>query len=645
MKENKQRTSLSKIHQEKKYNNECFNESFNDNMDTNILRWYKLNYTSNNDINKYKNEHKHSTLSTDSIESKNKINSFPKRSGAASVLYKDYIYIFGGYKLNKRLNDFYKYDILKNEWIDINNLNAPSKRENNPSFVYKDKMYIIGGYEGNMKWVNDFYSFDLCTETWENVYIKKKSKLYAPTYCFGYALSVDIPNGILYIFGGYDGTQLHNTMHAFNLDQNKWIRLKKPSGDIPSPRSCAVGHICDGYFYIFGGYNGFKGSNSLYQYHLATGIWTKIKYNMNEMELIVDGSENIEHITNNINDSNTSIGISHKYRNSNSCTISNINSDLYDDDVICNSDSSNNRNINSMTFNSNDTNCCYISSKKIPSPRYFMGSFLHNNCIYILGGFNGITFKRLNDLYKYDIHNRTWEKIHTTNNFSERSSISIHFYKNVIYCIAGFDGIQSMNDVYALKLENIYIEPSSLEYNYKTMINNYKYSDIVFILQNKYIYGCSNIILARCPSFKYLYDSYLLKKDSTLLNNKINNHIPITINDIEHDIFLIILNYIYTDEIYNNYSLETYLKLLVVVSNKFYIIRLIQLCESIITKLVNNSNVFDILLFSYRNDCKQLCKFCIDYVIYNNLLDNHKINFLIVEPHLLGELYKMSLCK
>uniref|UniRef100_A0A8C9GQX6 Attractin/MKLN-like beta-propeller domain-containing protein n=1 Tax=Piliocolobus tephrosceles TaxID=591936 RepID=A0A8C9GQX6_9PRIM len=419
MNENKQRTSLSKINQEKEYNIECFN----DNMNTNILRWYKLNCASNDNVRKYKNEHSNATLSTDSIKYKHEINSFPKRSGAASVLYKDYIYLFGGYKLNKRLNDFYKYDILKNKWISMNNKNGPSKRENNPSFVYKNKMYIIGGYEGNTKWVNDFYSFDLHTEIWESVHVEKKSEIYAPSGCFGYALSVDTVSGILYIFGGYDGTQLHNTMHAFALDTGRWIELEKPSGDIPSPRSCAVGHICDGYFYIFGGYNNFKGSNSLYQYHLATGIWTKIKYNMTEMELTVDSYEDIQHGNGNINDSTTSINISNKNRNSSSCTISNSNSGLYDDKVSCGADNSNNKNRKSMGFNSNDTNCSYISSKEIPTPRYFVGSFLHNNCIYILGGYNGITSKRLNDLYKYDIHNRTWEKIHTTNNFSERSSI------------------------------------------------------------------------------------------------------------------------------------------------------------------------------------------------------------------------------
>ncbi|CRH01323.1 conserved Plasmodium protein, unknown function [Plasmodium relictum] len=564
----------------------------NKNVSKNVLIWNKLKCSSNNYEQRIRKSNMNDEMimkndisdknTSYSYDNDNRCVKFPRRSGAASVLYKNYIYIFGGYKSKKRLSDFYKYNIIENKWIKINEENCPSARENNPSFLYKGKMYILGGYEGNRNWLNDFYSFDLNTEKWETVEVNEKSKVNAPPALFGFALSIDESKGVLYLFGGYDGLTLHNQMYAYNIEKKKWIYISQ-SGDIPSPRSCSVGHICDSYFYLFGGFSGENALNCLYQFHLETSIWTKMKYNIKEGAL----------------------------RN------------------------------NSLIY-SNEEKSCYSINKKnycnIPFPRYFAGSFLHSKCLYILGGYNGY-LDRLNDFYKFDLHQRTWTQISTSNNFSGRSNMSLHFYKNVVYCIAGFDGKNSLNDVYALKLENIYVESSSLINNYKIMVNNPRYSDVIFILENRYLYACKSILSARCSSFNSIFDLYF-SKDGT---GNSHNNMPIPINDILYDIFLIVINYLYTDELSMNYSLETYTKILITAVN-FNILRLLQLCELIISNYINEANVLDIILLSYKNNCKQLCKFCLDFIINNKLLDDNKINRLIMEPHLLGEIYKRSLC-
>ncbi|CRG94798.1 conserved Plasmodium protein, unknown function [Plasmodium gallinaceum] len=563
----------------------------NKNLSRRVFVWNKLKFLPNNNeqnFQKYNinNETNLQNYISDkntsySCDNDNKCVRFPRRSGAASVLYKNYIYIFGGYKSKKRLNDFYKYNIIENKWIKIIEENCPSARENNPSFLYKGKMYIIGGYQGNKNWLNDFYSFNLNIEKWEIVDVNEKSKVNAPSSLFGFALSIDESKGVLYLFGGFDGLRLHNKMYAYNIEKKKWIYVNE-SGDIPSPRSCSVGHICDGYFYLFGGFSGENALNCLYEYHLKTGIWTKMKYNMNKETL-----RNSKLIYN-----NEKKGCSH-----------------------------------------NKNNYC-----DIPIPRYFSGSFLHNKCIYILGGYNEYS-GRLNDFYKFDIHQRIWTQINTTNNFSGRSNMNLHLYKNVIYCIAGFDGENFLNDVYALKLENVYVQPSSLLSSYKFMVNNPRYADVIFILQNRYIYGCKSILSARCPSFNSIFDLHFTKETTGISHNIM----PIPINDIPYDIFLIVINYLYTDELSLNYSLETYTKILVTAGN-FNIFRLLQLCELIISNHINEINVLDIVLLSYKYNCKQLCKFCLDFIINNKLLDDNKINRLIIEPYLLGEIYKRSLC-
>ncbi|ANQ09982.1 Uncharacterized protein PCOAH_00045130 [Plasmodium coatneyi] len=608
-----------------------------------VLTWNKLNGPPNSAKTNYKkmdgsnSNHANGAAAQSSAgywnEEKNVC--LPRRTGAASVLYKNHIYIFGGYKSERRLNDFYKYNIAENEWIKIESLNGPSKRENNPAFLFKDKMYILGGYQGNEIWLNDFYVYDFGREKWQPVNVKKESMRFAPPSLFGFALSVDEGKGIVYLFGGYDGKSVHNKMYAFHLEEEKWIQTKQ-SGEIPSPRSCAIGHISDGYFYIFGGYNGEYGLDIFYQYHLETGIWTEMKYNM------VGGDK----LTATFAMSATSA------------------TSVEEEDEVGEVQLLGDPRVSRISQRGKNETRVSPPDRAIPTARYFMGSFIHNKCIYILGGYNGLRCERLNDLYKFDLHKRIWYKIHTCNNFTNRSSMNTHFYKNVIYCIAGFDGKNSLNDVYALKLEEVHIEPSSLIEYYRMMVNNYRYADVIFLVQNKYIYGCSSILLSRCPGFKTLLNlststggssngisptegeqDYRIQKnippvnDGTAKGEKIKKMRVIPIYDIDHDIFLIIVNYLYTDELAMSYSLDTYV-LIVLAAYRYSIFRLMQLCESAISHHINESNVMDILILSYRICCKQLCTACIDFIINNKLLDEAKINRLTLEPYLLGEIYK-----
>lgn len=545
------------------------------------------------------NRNSRRTIHAKSVYNENQSNCgiFPERSGSASALYEDSIYVFGGYRSKIRLNDMYKYDIINNTWNRIRCEYTPSPRENSPAVVYRNKMYIYGGYEGNKKWLKDFFCFNMDTQLWTRIHPKKNSLCFAPSALFGFALAVDEPSAIIYFFGGYNGANLNNNMYAYHIKKNKWLPIQQ-SGEIPSPRSCTNAHICDGYFYLFGGYDGQNSLNSTHQFHLNTGVWTTIKYHT--------GIENEEDdYAKRIQNRKSTEPISSKWTSSKST-------------------------IEEPSYNS------HTIHSEIPKPRYFCGSFLHNKCIYILGGYNGYS-KRLNDFYKFDIYQRTWTKIETRNNFSGRSSMNLHIYKNVVYCIGGFDGEKVLSDVYALKLENVYIQPSTLRNDYALMVNNPRYSDVVFVLQNRYAYACKAILSARCPFFSQLFSSYFAESRLPYQN------VPIPINDVSYDVFWAILHYLYVDELPNHiYDQESYI-LLLLAAIKFNISRLIQLCEMEICNYVNKYNVLDITIFSYKNNCQQLCKFCLDFLINNGLLDGKKINRLVTEPQLLAEISRRSL--
>lgn len=78
------------------------------------------------------------------------------RSGAASVVFEDSLYVFGGYGGSGRLDDLWAFSFTENAWKELATRGpAPAARENNGAVVYKDAMYVFGGYSGTY-WLNDF---------------------------------------------------------------------------------------------------------------------------------------------------------------------------------------------------------------------------------------------------------------------------------------------------------------------------------------------------------------------------------------------------------------------------------------------------------------------------------------------------------
>ena len=65
-------------------------------------------------------------------------------------------------------------------------------------------------------------------------------------------------NGVLYIFGGYDGVSRVNTFHAFSFAEKRWspVLPSANSADPPSPRDRHVSVAFGNSFYVHGGFDG-----------------------------------------------------------------------------------------------------------------------------------------------------------------------------------------------------------------------------------------------------------------------------------------------------------------------------------------------------------------------------------------------------
>ena len=220
----------------------------------------------------------------------------PPRSGAASVVLKDKLYMFGGFGGGTgRLDDFYSFDFATLTWEEVKPLGdeKPGCRENNGVVISGSSRTIIlfGGYNGT-QWLNDLWSFDITTKRWTCIQESSDlSDVYAtdetsaavgmptaaegppvgdeglegltqnsthisrkrPCCRFGY-LSL-IHDNKLIVWGGFDGTKWLNDMYIFDFESLTWNEIRQ-LGTSPSRRSCPAWAKDEKCVYLHGGYDG-----------------------------------------------------------------------------------------------------------------------------------------------------------------------------------------------------------------------------------------------------------------------------------------------------------------------------------------------------------------------------------------------------
>ncbi|KAN0060201.1 hypothetical protein ACQY0O_007530 [Thecaphora frezii] len=91
----------------------------------------------------------------------------PKRTGHASVTYKDKIFIFGGTDGQYHYNDTWCYDVATNTWKELSCIGyIPVPREGHATCLVDDVMYIFGGRGVDGKDLGDLASFKISNQRW-----------------------------------------------------------------------------------------------------------------------------------------------------------------------------------------------------------------------------------------------------------------------------------------------------------------------------------------------------------------------------------------------------------------------------------------------------------------------------------------------
>jgi len=171
----------------------------------------------------------------------------------------------------------------------------PSPRHSHSAVVYKDCMYIFGGYDGSYR--SDFQSFNFRTRRWNVVQPQHQNNnsttatAAASTTSTGgrpprarYRATCVVIKQYMILYGGHDGTRHLNDVHVFDFEHVCWSSLlinpphptssssssTSRSMDVvtmPIPRDSHVAVVWNDTMFVFGGSTG-SAMNDLYELKL-----------------------------------------------------------------------------------------------------------------------------------------------------------------------------------------------------------------------------------------------------------------------------------------------------------------------------------------------------------------------------------------
>lgn len=194
-----------------------------------------------------------------------------------------------------------------------------------------------------------------------------------------------------------------------------------------------------------------------------------------------------------------------------------------------------------------------------------------------------------------------------------------------------------LNDFYRFRLKTIGIPPPGLVDDLRKLINNPDLADIRFSVEGKQVYAHKAVIAIRSEYFRVMICGGMRESLDISQSNA-----PIELPDVSYNVFLKVLEFLYTDSI-RDVSLELGIHLLIA-SELFMLDRLKSLCEDLIRRDIHVDNVISILVASHRHNALALKDIALEFILRNLTHPSVQegLGELRVEPDLLLEIIKRS---
>lgn len=191
----------------------------------------------------------------------------PPRRAHTTVLYRNFLVVFGGGNGQAALNDVWALDVSDpsrltwHEWRTRGDV--PQKKGYHTANLVGDKMIVFGGSDGHASFA-DVHVLNLQTLTWTlvNTEVKHNRLSHTATQVGSY----------LFVIGGHNGQTYAQDVLLFNLVTLAWEQ-KIPKGVPPPGRGYHVAVLHDGRIFISGGYNGVSVFDDLWALDLGAGAY------------------------------------------------------------------------------------------------------------------------------------------------------------------------------------------------------------------------------------------------------------------------------------------------------------------------------------------------------------------------------------
>lgn len=190
------------------------------------------------------------------------------------------------------------------------------------------------------------------------------------------------------------------------------------------------------------------------------------------------------------------------------------------------------------------------------------------------------------------------------------------------------------------RLKPIAVPPPALVNDFGRLINNPDLADVHFRVEDQDVFGHKAVLAIRSEYFRVMLCGGMRESGGVSPGSESAN--PIELRDIQFDVFLKVLEYLYTDTV-RDLSLEAAIHLLVA-SEQFMLDRLKALCEDCIRREIKLSNVVSILITSHRHNAIGLKDIALDYIIRHMQTEviMNSLSELKAEPDLLLEIIKRN---
>ncbi|CAD8124604.1 unnamed protein product [Paramecium sonneborni] len=447
--------------------------------------------------------------------------------------------------------------------------------KNHTSIHYKNQIFIFGGYDSK-KNHNDIHIYK------DGIWTKCKANGKIPESRNGHTAT--LVENKMYVIGGWlgSGTYASKDVYVLDLDSLNWT-LVNTMGEVPGPCNMHSADLIGQLIYIFRGGDGKDYLNDLHSFNTKTNMWKLIQ--------TVDNQRPPPRANHCSSVCQNKLFIFGGWDGSKRLN------DLFCYDVTTNK---------------------WIELKPLQSPSARAGMCMTtiNNKIYLFGG-SGPQTTCFGDLQCYDPIKNAWTIIDLQDEESfdkARAGHSMTSIGNLIYIFGGSCGSHYFKDFFIIETDPppqisvLYFNNISINQYFKGFFNQQKYSDIIFLVEDKQFYA-HKIILSRYEMFNKMFEW-----EYKNLQQKVQ------INDCPAQIFEQFLYFIYTGELqYDQFqqSVEFYRQLLQM-ADYYLISDMKTFCEKQLSLLVDNFTLPKIKLYAEQMNAIQLLKFCEWYENHNN---------------------------